>query len=62
MQFCENLSFNPWRTLPEHRPLGSINRARLQVYPAISRFRHRKNNAPPWREPTPEDPAFPPEE
>jgi hypothetical protein len=61
MEFCENLSFNPWRTLPEHRPLGGINRARLRVYPAISSFRHRKNNAPPWREPTPENPSFAPE-
>jgi hypothetical protein len=54
MQFCENLSFNPWRTLPEHRPLGAINRARLRIYPAISRFRHEKNNAA-SREPRPED-------
>ena len=54
MQFCENLSFTPWRTLPEHRPLGAINRARLRVYPAISRFRHERNNAV-SREPRPED-------
>ncbi len=39
----ENLSFNPWRTLAEHRPLGGINRARRSVYEAISRFRHDKN-------------------
>ena len=58
MQFCENLSFNAWRTLPEHRPLGAINRARLRVYPAIARFRHGKNNVTVWREPTPEDPRF----
>jgi hypothetical protein len=61
VEFCENLSFNPWRTLPEHRPLGAINRARLQIYPAIAEFRHRRNNAPVWREPTPEDPTFGPE-
>ena len=58
-EFCENLSFNPWRTLPEHRPLGSINRARLRVYQALSKFRHRENNVPNWREPTPENPSFP---
>jgi hypothetical protein len=52
MVFCENLSFNPWRTLPEHQPLGGINRARRQVYPAISEFRHRRNVAP-MREPAP---------
>lgn len=49
---CENISFNPWRTLPEHRPLGGINRARRAVYPAISQFRHRRNNVP-VREPRP---------
>jgi hypothetical protein len=49
---CEQLSFNPWRTLPEHRPLGAINRARRAVYPAISQFRHQRNNVP-VREPRP---------
>jgi hypothetical protein len=44
--FCENVSFNPWRTLPEHRPLGGINRARREVYPVISKFRHHRNAAP----------------
>jgi hypothetical protein len=24
--------FNPWNCLPEHRPLGSVNRIRLAVY------------------------------
>jgi hypothetical protein len=57
VQYCENLSFNPWRTLPEHRPLGGINRARLRVYPAIARFRHRQNNVV-LREPQPQDPSF----
>jgi hypothetical protein len=52
--FTENISFNPWRTLPEHRPLGAINRVRKEVYPAISQFRHRRN-AVPVREPRPED-------
>jgi hypothetical protein len=44
--FCENVSFNPWRALPEHRPLGGINRARKEVYPVISQFRHYRNAAP----------------
>jgi hypothetical protein len=51
MAFCEHLAFNPWRTLPEHRPLGGINRVRKEVYPAISSFRHYRNAAP-LREPT----------
>jgi catalase len=41
--FGENLSFTPWHALPEHRPLGGINRARKVVYRAISRFRHQTN-------------------
>ncbi len=39
----ENFSFNPWHCLPEHRPLGGVNRARKVVYEAISVFRHREN-------------------
>lgn len=46
----EHLSFNPWRTLREHQPLGWTNRARLKVYEAVSQFRHQKN-AVPIREP-----------
>jgi hypothetical protein len=42
-EFGENASFNPARCLPEQRPLGGINRARMVVYQAISQFRHEKN-------------------
>jgi hypothetical protein len=42
-EFGDNLSFNPWRSLPEHRPLGGLSRARLQVYPALSKFRFEHN-------------------
>lgn len=45
-EFGENLSFNPWHALPEHRPLGGINRARKVIYQAISQFRHEYNQAP----------------
>jgi len=45
-EFGDNLSFNPWRCLPEHRPLGGISRARRQVYQALSTFRHERNQAP----------------
>lgn len=37
------LSFNSWRGLEAHRPLGSINRMKLRVYEASSDFRHEKN-------------------
>jgi hypothetical protein len=45
-EIAENLSFTPWHSLPEHRPLGSNNRARLVIYEAISKFRHEMNEAP----------------
>jgi hypothetical protein len=41
--FCDNLSFNPWHTLPEHRPIGGINRLRKAVYEAVSVYRHERN-------------------
>lgn len=43
MQQCEDMSFNPWHSLPEHRPLGALNRARKVVYPALSKLRHERN-------------------
>lgn len=46
MAACENLSFNPWHTLPEHRPLGGLNRARRVVYPALTQLRHDRNHVP----------------
>nr|WP_312973236.1 catalase family protein [Pseudomonas sp.] len=43
--FCDNLSFNPWHALPEHRPIGGINRLRKVVYEAVSVYRHDRNAA-----------------
>jgi hypothetical protein len=43
LAFCENLSFTPWHAIPEHRPLGGINRVRKTVYDTISRVRHELN-------------------
>ncbi|MFC4861334.1 catalase family protein [Pseudomonas sp. JS3066] len=42
---CDNLSFNPWHGLPEHRPIGGINRLRKAVYEAVSAYRHERNGA-----------------
>jgi hypothetical protein len=42
-QLDENLVFNPWRVLAEHKPVGSLNRARKKVYDQLSRFRQEKN-------------------
>lgn len=41
--FCDNLSFNPWHALPEHRPIGGINRLRKAVYEAVSTYRLERN-------------------
>jgi len=43
MDCCENLSFTPWHSLAEHRPLGGINRARKEIYRELSIFRHERN-------------------
>lgn len=43
LAFDENLSFTPWHSLPEHRPLGGINRARRAIYEAMSKRRHELN-------------------
>ena len=42
-KFCENLSFTPWHALPEHKPLGGVNRTRKVVYKAVSKHRHQLN-------------------
>jgi hypothetical protein len=36
---CEQISFNPWSCLAEHRPLGGMNRARREIYEAMSQLR-----------------------
>jgi hypothetical protein len=42
-QAGEQASFSPWHSLPEHRPLGGISRARRKIYAAISAFRLQNN-------------------
>jgi Catalase len=46
MALAEHLSYTPWHTLPEHEPLGGINRTRLIAYRTISRLRHEMNGVP----------------
>ncbi|WP_174292343.1 catalase family protein [Sphingomonas bacterium] len=45
--FDEVMTFTPAHSLAAHRPLGSVMRARLQVYQALSDFRHRENGIAP---------------
>jgi len=53
---CENLSFNPWHCLAEHRPLGAVNRVRKTIYREMSQYRHDLNRAP-LREPAADEVA-----
>lgn len=43
MDACENMTFNPWRAPSENRPLGGVNRIRLEVYLNQSKLRHEHN-------------------
>lgn len=40
------LTFDPWHALAAHRPLGALNRARLQVMAASRGFRSQHNGCP----------------
>jgi catalase len=42
-EVCEGLSFSPWHSLPEHRPIGVMNRIRKAVYLEVSRYRRQMN-------------------
>jgi len=42
--YGDQLSFTPWHSLPEHRPLGGINRARKVIYDTMSKYRHSRND------------------
>jgi choline dehydrogenase len=69
LEFCQNITFNPWHSLPEHEPIGGINRARRDVMFALQKARldadGRKRFEPtgeesfypgatfPWRKPPP---------
>ncbi len=43
IEFTKRLKMNPWHCLPEHRPLGNLNRARFKVYYELSKFRQEMN-------------------
>lgn len=42
-EFAKRLKMNPWHCLPEHRPLGNLNRARFRMYFDLSKFRQEMN-------------------
>jgi len=43
-ELAEDLSFSPAHSLIEHRPIGGLNRARVEIYRYLSEFRHKQNN------------------
>ena len=45
--FDEQMTFRPANSLLAHQPLGSVMRARLQVYRALAAFRQHENGATP---------------
>lgn len=51
MEFAKKLSYNPWHTIAEHRPLGNQSRARQRMYYELSKLRHTLNAVPHY-EPT----------
>lgn len=51
LDFARLLSYNPWHSIPEHRPLGNQSRARRRMYETLSRLRHTMNGTP-FYEPT----------
>ena len=51
MEFAKKLSFNPWHTIADHRPLGNQSRARRRMYLELSKLRHSMNAVPHY-EPT----------
>ena len=51
MAFAKQLSYNPWHSIAEHRPLGNQSRARRRMYLVLSGLRHSMNEIPHY-EPT----------
>jgi hypothetical protein len=43
LAFARALSYNPWHSVPEHRPLGNQGRARKRMYSELARLRQQMN-------------------
>ena len=41
---CEDVVFNPWHCLADHRPLGNMNRARRAIYQALAELRRTSHS------------------
>ncbi len=51
LDFAKRLTYNPWHTIAEHRPLGNQSRARRRMYSTLANLR-QSMNATPHDEPT----------
>ncbi len=43
LAFADVLRYNPWHSLPQHKPLGNSNRARRQMYWELAELRQAMN-------------------
>ncbi|HEY4358496.1 MAG TPA: hypothetical protein VGN16_22300 [Acidobacteriaceae bacterium] len=43
LEFARVLKFNPWHSIPEHRPLGNQSRGRKRMYDALGAMRQSQN-------------------
>jgi hypothetical protein len=43
IDFARVLTYNPWHSVPEHRPLGNISRARKRMYWELAQLRLKMN-------------------
>ena len=44
LEFARRLTYNPWHSIAEHRPLGNQSRARFEMYKTLSMFRQAHNS------------------
>jgi hypothetical protein len=43
LRFADVLRYNPWHSLPAHKPLGNSNRARRRMYAELAALRQQMN-------------------
>ena len=43
LDFARVLTYNPWHSIAEHRPLGNQSRARKRMYSELARLRQEMN-------------------
>ena len=46
LAFADVLRYNPWHSLPAHKPLGNSNRARRRMYAELAALRQSMNSTP----------------